>query len=216
MPLAASFTRLLVTARENGEHCDYELRCNGVAVKVHKIIVGMQSPVLNSAFTGPFKENYDGFYNIKDFSVDIVEGAVEYFYTGDYTTRVAEQGGDSSTLGKTDSLLFHARMVCFADKYLVDGLRASSKTKFEQFANSTADIFCVLDAVPPLYALPGESIEELGKLLGADVRNRMAVVAHSPEIQTSIQEIACCCPQFLANMLEKVWKEDFSSRRRYR
>ncbi|KAJ4164903.1 hypothetical protein LMH87_006556 [Akanthomyces muscarius] len=114
MPLPAGFAERLAKARKNGEHCDYEIRCQGRTIKVHKLILGIQSPVLKTACTGPFKESSNGFYEIQDFAADVVSAAVDCFYSGDYEAPTAITDETASTHEAAGPLIFHSKVFTFA------------------------------------------------------------------------------------------------------
>ncbi|OAA68819.1 BTB/POZ fold domain containing protein [Cordyceps fumosorosea ARSEF 2679] len=146
MSLPAKFGELLANARKSGQHVDYEIRCQGQAIKVHKLVVAIQSSILSRACAGPFKENRDGFYKVKDFSFE-----------------------NDGAEGDTKSLLFHADVFMFADKYAIKDLQTLALNKLDKVAKSRSDVASVFMALPAVYALEGEPPKMLRQALA---RNR--------------------------------------------
>ncbi|OAQ97998.1 hypothetical protein LLEC1_04761 [Akanthomyces lecanii] len=213
MPLPTGFAEQLAKARANEEHCDYEIRCKGKIIKVHKLIIGIQSPVLNKACVGPFKENSSGFYKIQDFPADVVSAAVDYLYTGDYEAPTAITDKTASTHEAAGPILFHGKIFTFADKYLISSLKSLAESKFRLAAQHLKDTVALLNAFPAGCELRGSSVSVLQKALCYELRYRMQTVPYSAEITTALKAIASKCPELVVLFMELVWAEGTRTRR---
>lgn len=199
MSLPANFGELLANAREKQLLFDYQLRCRGTVIRVHRLVVGMQSPVLCTALSGSFKEKEDGFYEIKDFEAEKVIKAVDYFYTGDY------QAPENKPDNPLHTLLFHAEMSIFADKYMIQALQSLAEVKFEKFANSQSTKH-LLYAIPLMYKLEGESLGRLQSTVAHIVRYRMGTCPLR-NVKSALAIVASESPQFFYSFFEQVWDE---------
>lgn len=108
--------------------------CEGQTINVHKIIICGQSTVFQRACTGEFKvplaakytfmpankvqEASSGIYDMNDYPLDVVNGMVEYLYTGIYA------------VPDDADLLTHATMFTLADKYGIGGLQELASKKY--------------------------------------------------------------------------------------
>ncbi|KAL7821849.1 hypothetical protein V8C26DRAFT_391131 [Trichoderma gracile] len=120
---ALNLSMLMTSAQTKGELCDLELVCYGEAIMVHKLVACLQSPVMKAACTGSFKEA-SGRYEMKDCAFASVRRMVQFFYNGDYNAKSSDK--DEAT----EEMFVHVAMFRLADKYLIDGLRTLSQTKF--------------------------------------------------------------------------------------
>ncbi|KAK8145657.1 hypothetical protein G3M48_004178 [Beauveria asiatica] len=162
MALPPHFIQKLHQNQTEGLFRDLQLLCDGQIIDVHKIIICSYSPVLFAALSGPYQEQDEGVYEIKDSSYPIVLGMVEFMYKGTYKV----SNHDSTAVhGGHPRVLFHAGMVALADKYLIPSLRELALSKFKKCVNSETDFRPLLQSVSGVYAIQGDGNAELRRIL---------------------------------------------------
>lgn len=88
---------------------DVTLKCGGVSLPAHKIILSARSPVFAAMFANPMKEILEDKVDINDIDESIVRNMLSYMYTGKTS---------NLTFLSSEDLLFAA------DKYQLEDLKA--------------------------------------------------------------------------------------------
>ncbi|GBM75632.1 Speckle-type POZ protein-like B [Araneus ventricosus] len=104
--LSNDFKRLLDP--ESSCSTDVTLKCGGVSIRAHKIILSVRSPVFAAMFGNPMKESFKNEVNITDINVSTLRALLFFMYTGKTSNLTASSSED---------LLFAA------DKYQVQDLK---------------------------------------------------------------------------------------------
>ncbi|EXU97757.1 BTB/POZ domain protein [Metarhizium robertsii] len=157
---------------KSGEFSDLTFLCEGQRIPAHRIIVCPQSPVIQAACTGSYKQE-TGVYEIKDVSFDVVRQMVEYLYTGRYQVP-SSQDSDDKKQNAVLPLVFHARMVDVADTYIIKGLKSLSMANFKKSARRDPDDCAFLRSIVDIYSLQCESSQVLRDIVVESVRERLA------------------------------------------
>ncbi|KAF4457247.1 hypothetical protein F53441_811 [Fusarium austroafricanum] len=193
-----TFFQRLQKAREAGKNTDFAFTCHGKTIPVHKIIISAHSDVFDAACNGKFKEALTGTYDISEHPLEIVEGMVEYMYTGDYS------------VSADAPLSTHAVMLSVADKYIIPGLQKKSLSnyldclrEFEvDISEDDDDLFeDFIDSVPKLYAIPLHVSQRARD--GAMIFARMELFLDTwlTGSERTIEELFGVCPEFIKDLL---------------
>ncbi|EGU87878.1 hypothetical protein FOPG_09471 [Fusarium oxysporum f. sp. conglutinans race 2 54008] len=192
-------------ARESGEFTDFAFVCEGQTINVHKIIICGQSTVFQRACTGGFKvplaakytfmpankvqEASSGIYDMNDHPLDVVNGMVEYLYTGTYA------------VPDDADLLTHATMFTLANKYGIGGLQELASKKYLECLDESCNYHDFASSISQVYNLPRETSKTLrvGALLFA--RDNMGTALAATELATVIDEFLYDCPEFARDLL---------------
>ncbi|KAL7755172.1 hypothetical protein ACKLNR_014929 [Fusarium oxysporum f. sp. zingiberi] len=179
-------------ARESGEFTDFAFVCEGQTINVHKIIICGQSTVFQRACTGGFKvplaakytfmpankvqEASSGIYDMNDHPLDVVNGMVEYLYTGTYA------------VPDDADLLTHATMFTLADKYGIGGLQELASKKYLECLDESCNYHDFASSISQVYNLPRETSKTLrvGALVFA--RDNMGTALAATELATILDE----------------------------
>ncbi|GBM38726.1 Speckle-type POZ protein-like B [Araneus ventricosus] len=78
--LSKDFERLLEP--ESSRFADVTLKCSGVSIPAHKIILSARSPVFAAMFANPMKESRENEVDITDVDVSVLRALLVYMYTG--------------------------------------------------------------------------------------------------------------------------------------
>ncbi|KAL5589527.1 hypothetical protein FOVSG1_011394 [Fusarium oxysporum f. sp. vasinfectum] len=179
-------------ARESGEFTDFAFVCEGQTINVHKIIICGQSTVFQRACTGGFKvplaakytfmpankvqEASSGIYDMNDHPLDVVNGMVEYLYTGTYA------------VPDDADLLTHATMFTLGDKYGIGGLQELASKKYRECLDESCNYHDFPSSISQVYNLPRETSKTLrvGALVFA--RDNMGTALAATELATILDE----------------------------
>ncbi|KAL7808553.1 hypothetical protein V8C44DRAFT_335855 [Trichoderma aethiopicum] len=186
--------KLIASAQENAELSDMKLAVSNQVVSVHKLIVCLQSPVLKAACTGSFKEA-SGTYEIKDYSFSSVLRMVEFFYTGDYKTERLED-----EKGAIAEILAHVHMFSLADKYLIQGLRGLSHSKFKEAMRKEKNVNIISKCVKPVYDLQFEASNSLRYVVTETVRARVSEMPFDLDIRRVMDGLLGEVPEFAKDL----------------
>ncbi|KAK5727354.1 hypothetical protein LTR15_003248 [Elasticomyces elasticus] len=111
------------------QHFDFTITCGDRKWLMHKAIVCAQSPVINAAMTGEFKEAKDGIYHCKDKETSVVAAMLHYMYHLDYN-----EEGDVNGQASTPPIIFNVHVHMAADYYQIPALAKLAISKFEKRA----------------------------------------------------------------------------------
>lgn len=142
-----------------------------------------------------------------------MSAAVDYLYSGDYAVPAAITDETASTHEAAGPLLFHGKVLAFADKYLITSLQSVASQRFFAAADNMKDTVALLNAFPAVYELPGKCVEGLREGLCLQLRHRMQTIPHSPDFTAAIEVIASKSPGFVVSFMELVWVDGPSIRR---
>ncbi|KAM3442117.1 hypothetical protein MY4824_001129 [Beauveria thailandica] len=193
MPLSQDFAEKLHQNLTDGLLLDLQLLCNGEAIGVHKIVLCSHSPVFLKALSGPYQEQDEGAYEIKDSSYPIVLGMIEFMYTGSY-----EAPDEELTVLREGNpkVLFHAGMVALADKYLISSLRELALKKYKDCVESETDFRSLLESVSRVYAIQGDWSADLGRILVDRLDSRLVYHIDEDGMEDLLREMSETSPQF--------------------
>ncbi|KAH7215766.1 hypothetical protein DER44DRAFT_716327 [Fusarium oxysporum] len=186
-------------ARESGEFTDFAFVCEGQTINVHKIIICGQSTVFQRACTGGFKvplaakytfmpankvqEASSGIYGMNDHPLDVVNGMVEYLYTGTYAVPDDADLLTQFTLG---------------DKHRIGGLQELASKKYLECLDESCNYHDFASSISQVYNLPRETSKTLR--VGALVDN-MGTALAATELATILDEFLYECPEFARDLL---------------
>ncbi|KID85510.1 BTB/POZ domain protein [Metarhizium guizhouense ARSEF 977] len=192
--------REISKARQEGKYSDLLLVCEDEKMPVHKIIVCPQSPVIDKACNGPFKERGTGIYEIKDASIDTVRPMVEYMYTGQYSLTTQPDSGEPC--GASYSIVFHARMFELADKYMIAGLQTLAASEFNKALDQEMDACKFLRSIPAIYSLASTSSDKLREAVVWELRRWIAWQEFDATVKEVFHEVTGNVPQFSEELLD--------------
>ncbi|KAI3580069.1 hypothetical protein IWW34DRAFT_694623 [Fusarium oxysporum f. sp. albedinis] len=192
-------------ARESGEFTDFAFVCEGQTINVHKIIICGQSTVFQRACTGGFKvplaakytfipankvqEASSGIYDMNDHPLDIVNGMVEYLYTGTYA------------VPDDADLLTHATMFTLGDKYGIGGLQELASKKYLECLDESCNYHDFASSTSQVYNLPRETSKTLRVTALVFARDNMGTALAATELAKILDEFLYECPEFSRDLL---------------
>ncbi|KAL7821847.1 hypothetical protein V8C26DRAFT_323121 [Trichoderma gracile] len=176
----------MLMAQRDGELCDFELVCNGHSIRLHKVVVCLQSRVIKAACTGSFEEA-SGRYEMQDCDFDDVQRLVNFLYAGDYYWGETEQ---------THELAVHISMFALADKYLIDGLLKRATSYFQRAVRLEEDIRIVSQYTKIVYGLQFDSSKSLRDVLLEYFRQEVKYLAAKSDVQQSLEHLMGEVPEF--------------------
>ncbi|KAI3326015.1 hypothetical protein HD806DRAFT_488902 [Xylariaceae sp. AK1471] len=136
-----SYPAFLAAKRESGEYTDFTLVCQGQELRVHKLFVCGQSPMMAAAIRTEFEEAKTDALEV-NFDLVACQLMIDFLYTGDYS--LPESTSDANQL--VDVLRCHLEVNTMADYYQIDPLCQLSTTKFQTIIEDewSADIFTTI------------------------------------------------------------------------
>ncbi|KID80733.1 uncharacterized protein G6M90_00g006360 [Metarhizium brunneum] len=192
--------RAISKARQEGKYSDLLLACEDEKMPVHKIIVCPQSPVIDKACNGPFKERETGIYEIKDASIDTVRSMIDYMYTRQYSPTTQPDSVEPS--GASYPIVFHARMFELADKYMVVGLQTLAASEFNKAIEQETDVCKFLRSVPEIYSLASTASDKLREAVVWEFRCWIACQEFDATVKEVLREVIGKVPQFTEELLD--------------
>ncbi|KAG9249474.1 uncharacterized protein F5Z01DRAFT_495970 [Emericellopsis atlantica] len=183
---------MIVKARDSDELVDYAFICEGRQINVHKLIVGVQSPVFKAACSGKFEKTSKE-YDLADFPLSVVNQMVEYMYKGTYEEDLS--GGHSS-------LSFHAAMYAMAEKYMIQGLKAQTIRHYDNTLRHETDIVTILESVSYVYSSTPGDARGLRDLVISFVRSRLLQSYSSSRVYGAFQRALDNEPSFMRDLLD--------------
>ena len=67
---------------ETGTFSDVTIKCEGVELACHKVILGARSPVFNAMFVHNMTESQEKKIDIEDLDIETVKDMLKYMYAG--------------------------------------------------------------------------------------------------------------------------------------
>ncbi|OAA68818.1 BTB/POZ fold protein [Cordyceps fumosorosea ARSEF 2679] len=190
----------VILAMHKGEFCDYQIKCGQRTFKINRAIVGVQSPVLRVHL----KKRKPDFYEIHDFSGDVVEKAIEFF-----SRRRYEAPGAPGSAGSGDSAGFHMEMYCFAQKYKVSGLGTLAIRKFSAEVRAIKDIEELVEVIISVYKRQ-EEVGTLKEYLLYPLQVFKPAARGCSDADRGLELLKLKCPDFFFDYvvqdLKKQWK----------
>lgn len=126
---------------------------------------------------------------MNDHPLDVVNGMVEYLYTGTYA------------VPDDADLLTHATMFTLADKYGIGGLQELASKKYLECLDESCNYHDFASSISQVYNLPRETSKTLrvGALVFA--RDNMGTALAATELATILDEFLYECPEFARDLL---------------
>jgi hypothetical protein len=124
---------------------------------------------------------------------------VDYLYTGNYETLSQDSSGQCENVS---AMVLHARIFSLADKYLIDGLRTLSWTKFEEAVRHEQNTCIFLQSVPEIYALQSTLSGILRNIMIESVRERTAWPPLKADVKQSLDGIIDENHEFARDLLK--------------
>ncbi|KAF2841108.1 hypothetical protein M501DRAFT_905641, partial [Patellaria atrata CBS 101060] len=121
----------------SGEYSDLTVICENQEYKLHKNILCVQYDWFKKACDGDFKESETNVIDLTKEDVDprAVRAMLQYLYTRNYDTQCATT---DVTAEPIEPAMFHVLVFAVGEKYLLPGLKALAKDKFENIVSSTS------------------------------------------------------------------------------
>ncbi|KAK5710264.1 hypothetical protein LTR17_019034 [Elasticomyces elasticus] len=111
------------------QYADFTITCGDRKWLMNKAIVCAQSPVINAAMTGEFKEAKDGIYHCEEKETSVIAAMLHYMYHFDYN-----EEGNVNGQASTPPITFNVHVHMAADYYQVPALAKLAASKFESRA----------------------------------------------------------------------------------
>lgn len=132
---------------------------------------------------------------MKDCEFASVKRMVNYFYTGDYDAKPS-----LLTEEATQEMLVHVAMFTLADKYLVDGLRTLSQTKFKEAIKKQKQPSVIPQYVKPVYDLKFECRKRLRDAVVEVVRSRVTELPFDLDVKKILDDLMGEIPEFAKDL----------------
>lgn len=132
-------------------------------------------------------------------SLPIVQGMVEYLYTGSYDDKRA--GASDETLERTSAAKFNARMFALADKYQIDDLQTLSVSKYTKAIKEHSDLHTFFETIPDVYLMTPDTARGLRDAALSFSRYHLGTSLHIPEIRKAFDQVSVDVPDFARELL---------------
>ncbi|KAI6758667.1 hypothetical protein HG530_010907 [Fusarium avenaceum] len=189
-------------ARNDSESTDFTFTCQGRDIRVHKIIICINSLGITFITTNDHQEALSGTYDLTSDESDMVQLMVDYLYTGDYSLETGEADEEPETYGDS-SLSIHAIMYSIGDKYDIEGLRHLSTKKYCEVLKGDLYINDFFSSIPYVYDLTPETSRDLRDPALAFARNVLS--GDGPTtlsiVREAFDELVIECPEFVKELL---------------
>ncbi|RPA72590.1 POZ domain-containing protein [Ascobolus immersus RN42] len=184
----------------SGDYSDLVLKCDGVEIKVHKMILCSQSEFFHGCMASSWKESSSNEIELPEESLDDVKGMLQYLYSGDFPEQ---------SKVPVDHLMEYVRMFALADKYGIPGLRILVEDKIQEYANGGLNIVVVMDALEfcslQLSGVPG--IEKVTDILLSCLPEVIPyIIDHGNDFEEMVERLKGH-PQLLARLLEMICRK---------
>lgn len=131
---------------------------------------------------------------MKDCDFASVQRMVDFFYKGDYDAKSFDQP-DS-----TQELSIHVAMFTLADKYLIDGLRNLSQTKFKAAVKTQEKPSVMPHYVKLVYDLDSECSRRLRGVVVEAVRLRVTALPFDLHVKKTLDGLMGDIPEFARDL----------------
>ncbi|KAK4961878.1 hypothetical protein LTR10_002371 [Elasticomyces elasticus] len=138
------------------QDADFTITCGDRKWPMNKAIVCAQSPVIEAAMRGDFKEAKDGIYSCKDKEPSVVEAMLHFMYHFDYSEEGSVNGQES-----IPPIVFDVQVHMAADYYQVPSLAKLAVSKFEKRAQEEWASESFAQAAALIYAEAGDKDHQL-------------------------------------------------------
>lgn len=122
---------------------------------------------------------------------------VDYLYTGQYEVPRPDSDEQCDTVLP---LVFHAKMLDLADKYLIAGLQSISVAQFKQAVRGERDTCSFLRCISQIYSLQCESSKTLRDTVIDSVRERISQPLGS-DVKEALDIVTDQVPSFTQDLL---------------
>ncbi|KAK3646241.1 hypothetical protein LTR56_008592 [Elasticomyces elasticus] len=146
------------------QHADFTITCGDRKWLMNKAIVCAQSPVINAAMTGEFKEAKDGIYHCKDKETSVIAAMLHYMYHLDY-----HEEGNVNGQASTPPIIFNVHVHMAADYYQVPALAKVAASKFEKRAQEEWASDGFAQAAALIYAEAADKDHQLRNIVNSVV-----------------------------------------------
>ncbi|RYP58776.1 hypothetical protein DL770_010359 [Monosporascus sp. CRB-9-2] len=145
-----------------------------------------QSKVFRAACQGGFKEATSGLFEMPEDSLPIVQGMVDYLYTGSYDDQGLITSDEPPV--SVSAAKFNARMFALADKYQIDGLRTLSASKYSKAIEEYSSLHLFFESIPEVYLTP-DTARDLRDAALSFARRHLGTGLQIPGVKVAFEEL---------------------------
>ncbi|KAI0096202.1 hypothetical protein GGR51DRAFT_553681 [Nemania sp. FL0031] len=136
----------------SAEYSDLTISCGERRYRVHKALICPRSDFFAAACRGDFKENREGIVDLPDDDPRAVEMMVYYFYHFRYDlAETLTEDVDTDASPMPSALVLHVLIYALAEKYNIQGLKASALEEFKAAVTEQWDADGFLEAAREAY-----------------------------------------------------------------